>query len=247
VRLRRGREPAPVDAWTPGERALLRRLSSPARIQRFLDGLVYRAEEEAGCPRQVMAERRAHCYDGALLAAAALSELGRPPLLLDMWAVRDDDHVLALFREGGRWGALAKSNFAGLRFREPIFRTLRELVLSYFEDYFNAGGEKTLRAYSGPLHLRQFDRLGWRFRNDFVPYVSDRLDALRHHRLLTRRMERRLSRVDARSLEAGMIGTLEEGVYRHRGAARRPREPSRRALGATGRARRDPGEGQSSG
>jgi hypothetical protein len=183
------------------------------RIQEFLDGLVYRAEEEGVCPRNVMAERRAHCYDGALFAAAALAELGHPPALLDIWAVRDDDHVLAIFREDGFFGAVAKSNFAGLRFREPIFRTTRELVLSYFEDYFNAQREKTMRACSGLLHLRQFDRLGWRFRDEPVPLISDRLDALRHRPLLTRRMERRLSPVDARSLRAGMVGTLRAGVY----------------------------------
>jgi hypothetical protein len=204
------------DAWTKGELALLGGLSSPNKIQEYLDGLVYRVEKRAACPRSVMKERRAHCYDGALFAAAALRRLGHPPLLLDMWAVRDDDHVLALYRADGHYGAIAKSNFVGLRFREPIFRTLRELVLSYFEDYYNTGGEKTLRAYSGPLHLRQFDRLGWMFRDGPLAYISGRLDALEHHRLLTRRMERNLCPVDPRSLEAGMVGTLEAGVYRRR-------------------------------
>jgi hypothetical protein len=169
---------------------------------------------EAVCPRQVMAERRAHCFDGALFAAAALAEQGHPPLLVDLWAVRDDEHVLAVFRADGRLGAVAKSNFTGLRFREPIFRTVRELVLSYFEDYFNLQGEKTLRAHSGPMDLRQFDHLGWRFRDEPVPHISDRLDALVHRRLLTPAMERRLSRVDRRSMKAGMVGTLAAGVYR---------------------------------
>ncbi len=204
------------DAWTKGELALLERLSTPTKIQDYLDGLVYRTEEPGACPRNVMRERRAHCYDGALFAAAALRRLGHPPLLLDMWAVRDDDHVLAVFRVDGHYGAVAKSNFVGLRFREPIFRTLRELVLSYFEDYYNADGEKTLRAYSGLLHLRQFDRLGWMFRDEPIQYISDRLDALEHHPVLTRKMERGLCPVDARSFEAGMLGTLEAGLYKAR-------------------------------
>jgi len=191
----------------------MRRLRSPAGIQRYLDGLAYRAEEAAVCPRQVMAERRAHCFDGALFAAAALREFGHPPLLLDLWAERDDDHVLAIFRVDGRFGAVAKSNFVGLRFREPIFRTLRELALSYFEDYFNTDGEKTLRAYSGLLHLRQFDRQRWMFRDEPLPGISDRLDALRHHPLLTPRMKRRLAPVDRRSLQAGMLGTSRAGLY----------------------------------
>ena len=184
------------------------------RIQEWLDALPYRSEDRAAAPRNVMAERRAHCYDGALFAAAALRRLGHPPLLLDMWAVRDDDHVLAVFRANGSFGAVAKSNFVGLRFREPIYRTLRELVLSYFEDYFNAAGEKTLRAYSGLLHLRQFDRLGWMFRDDHLQYISDRLDALKHHPVLTRRMERDLHGVDPRSLRAGMLGTVRAGLYK---------------------------------
>jgi hypothetical protein len=208
------RGPQATWAWTRGESALLRKLSTPARIQDWLDNLEYRSEMEAGCPRHVMEERRAHCYDGALLAAAALAELGHPPLLVDMWAVRDDEHVLAVFRADGHLGAVAKSNFTGLRFREPIFRTLRELVLSYFEDYFNMEGEKTLRAYSGLLDLRRFDRLGWRFRDEPVPFISDQLDALVHRRILTPAMERRLSPVDRRSRKAGMVGTLASGIYR---------------------------------
>ena len=202
------------DAWTKGELSILRRLSSPYRIQRYVDALAYRAEDDPGCPRRVMAERTANCYDGAIFAAAALRRIGYPPLLLDMWAVRDDDHVLAVFEEAGHFGAVAKSNFVGLRFREPVYRTLRELVLSYFEDYFNADGEKTLRQWSGLLDLRRFDHLNWTFSDEHLQYISDRLDALPHHALLTKGMERRLSPVDPRSLEAGMLGTLAEGLYR---------------------------------
>jgi hypothetical protein len=234
---------APAVGWTRDERALLRRLSTPAKIQEYLDGLVYRAEDRAACPRNVVREGRAHCYDGAILAAAALAEHGHPPLLLDMWAVRDDDHVLAIYRRDGHFGAIAKSNFAGLRFREPIYRTLRELVLSYFELYFNAEGEKTLRAFSGLLDLSRFDALGWRFDDEPLPYLSDRLDGLPHRPILTRAMERRLRPVDPRSKEAGMVGTLPEGVYGAKvakGAAPTPRRPScvaspRRAAGSASR------------
>jgi hypothetical protein len=199
--------------WTKAELAVLRRLSSPERIQRYLDGLAYRAEDAAACPRRVLVERRAHCMDGALFGAAALRRLGHPPALLDLRAVRDDDHVLAVYRERGGWGAVAKSNFVGLRYREPIHRTLRELVLSYFEQYFNLDGEKTLREFSSPLSLRQFDRLGWQFRDEPIPGIAERLDALRHRRLLTPAQERRLAPVDPRSMEGGMVGTVAEGVY----------------------------------
>jgi hypothetical protein len=135
-------------------------------------------------------------------------------MLLDLRAVRDDDHVLAIFRSGRCLGAVAKSNFVGLRYREPIFRSARELVLSYFEDYFNLQGEKTLREYSPLLSLRQFDRLGWEFRDEPLPYLSDRLDGLRHRRLLTPAQERRLVRLDPRSMAGGMVGTRRAGAYR---------------------------------
>jgi hypothetical protein len=178
-----------------------------------VDALAYRAEDDPGSPRRVLEERRANCFDGAIFAAAALRRIGHPPLLLDMWAERDDDHVLAVFRSRGHWGAVAKSNFAGLRFREPVYRTLRELAMSYFEDYFNARGERTLRAYGGPLSLVQFDRLRWTWEDTHLQHISDRLDALVHHRILTPAMRRALTRVDPRSRKAGMLGTDPAGLY----------------------------------
>ena len=150
----------PPAAWTRAELAVLRRLRSPGRIQDFLDGLAYRTEDLPASPRRVLAERRAHCFDGALFAAAALRLAGHKPLLVDLQAVRDDDHVLAVYRDRGRWGALAKSNFSGLRFRDPIFRDLRELAASYFEDYFNLRGEKTLRNFSVPFDLSRREPRG---------------------------------------------------------------------------------------
>ena len=200
-------------AWTRAELAALRPLRTPGRIQSFVDALAYRAEDDPGSPRRVLAERRANCYDGALFAAAALRRLGHRPVLVDLQAVRDDDHVLAAFRERGHWGAVAKSNFAGLRFREPVFRSVRELALSYFEDYFNLKGEKTLRNYSVPFDLSRLDALEWTFRDDHLRDIAGRLDGSRHHRLLTPEMERALRRVDARSLQAGLVGTDMAGVH----------------------------------
>jgi len=202
----------PPAAWTRAELAVLRRLRSPGRIQDFLDGLAYRTEDLPACPRRVLAERRAHCFDGALFAAAALRLSGHRPLLVDLQAVRDDDHVLAVYRDRGRWGAVAKSNFSGLRFRDPIFRDLRELAASYFEDYFNLKGEKTLRNYSVPFDLSRFDRLGWTFDETHLPAIAGRLDGSRHFPLLRPRGERALRRVDARSFEAGTLGTDMAGV-----------------------------------
>ena len=204
--------PAPPD-WSRPERATLRRLSTPRRIQDLLDGLAYRAEDDPASPQRALAERRAHCFDGALLAAAALRFHGAPPLLLDLRAVRDDDHVLAVFRVRGRWGAVAKSNFAGLRYRDPIHRTPRELALSYFDDYFNLEGEKTLREHSGPFDLSRFDALDWTFRDDHLQDIAGRLDGARHFRLLDRGAERLLRPVDERSLRSGTFGADRKGLH----------------------------------
>src|SRR5437588_372554 len=145
-------------------RKVLRTLSTPAKIQRYLDDLPYNKEkdgETCRSPRLVIEHNTAHCFEGALFAAAALRMAGHPPLILDLEAVRDDDHVISVYRTNGYWGAIGKSNYAGLRFRSPVYRTLRELALSFFEHYYNLKGEKTLRAYSRPVNLTRFDRIGW--------------------------------------------------------------------------------------
>ena len=118
---------------------------------------------------------------------------GYPPLLVDLEAVRDDDHVLAVFRRGGHWGALAKSNYSGLRYREPVYRTLRELAMSYFEHYFNLKGEKTLRRYSRPVNLARFDRIGWMTSEEDVWAIPEHLVTISHTPLLSREQERSLA------------------------------------------------------
>jgi len=201
-----------LDGFDRGERAVYRRLTSPEKIQRFLDELEYNKEPDGPTcrsPRRVLEDRLAHCMEGALMAAAALRVMGRPPLLIDLEAVRDDDHVLAVFRQRGHWGALAKSNYAGLRFREPVYRTLRELVMSYFEHYFNLAGEKTLRRYSRPVNLKRFDRIGWMTSQEDVWAIPEYLTTISHTPLLTRELERSLSRVDERLMAAGQVGTVK--------------------------------------
>ncbi|MGB9880793.1 MAG: hypothetical protein ACPLRM_08530, partial [Anaerolineae bacterium] len=134
--------------WTEEERAFLAQLDSPWKIQEYLDSIPYNTDHQTRSPRRVMRDGKAHCMEGALFAAAALYFHGQPPLILDLKAVDDDDHVIAIFRVHGLIGAIAKSNFSLLRFREPIYRNYRELALSYFEPYYNMYAERTLRAYS---------------------------------------------------------------------------------------------------
>lgn len=197
-----------IGGWTSYEIRSLRALRSPAGIQRALDAMPYHLASTAWSPRRVLLTRTAHCLEGAIFGAAALRVLGFPPLLLDLEAVQDTDHVLAVWREGGGWGAIAKSNFSGLRFRAPVYRTLRELVMSYFEGYVNLRGERTLRAYSRPLSLARFDRShpNWETAESDLWFVAEHLATVPHARLLTRPMERRLGRVDRRSLQAGLVG-----------------------------------------
>jgi hypothetical protein len=197
---------------TPGERAVYRRLNTPEKIQRFLDEKIGYNKEPGGptCygPRLVLRNRVAHCMEGALFGAAALRMNGFEPLLLDFEAVRDDDHVLAIFRVRGGWGAVAKSNYSGLRYREPVYRSLRELAMSYFEHYYNLRGEKTLRTYSRPVNLRRFDRLNWMTSEEQVWQIPEYLLSISHRPVLTRAMERNLSRMDKRTFGAGRYGAV---------------------------------------
>jgi hypothetical protein len=202
-------------ALSKTERTLMAKLNSPSRIQAFLDGFAYSTEEVYRCPLRVLRERIAHCFDGALFAAAALRRIGFPPLLLEMLPNdRDDDHMLALYKMNGHWGAVAKSNFVGLRFREPIYRTLRELVMSYFEQFYNVEREKTMRSYTLPLHLKAFDKWNWMTSDDSLERIAKKVDKSRKVPLITQSMISQLSLVDERSYRAGLLGANEAGLYR---------------------------------
>ena len=191
---------------SPADLRTLRALKTPARIQKFIDALEYQYADTAGSPQRVLRERKGHCLEGALLAAAALRLNGHPPLVMDLEGVRDDDHVVALYRERGLWGSIAKSNFAGLRFRAPVYRTLRELALSYFEHYYNLRGERTLRSYSVAVNLERLDGRHWMTSEEDVWCVPELLIAARHYPLFPDKVARALPRLDRRSFEAGMHG-----------------------------------------
>jgi len=201
----------PSFGFTAAELRRLRALRTPYGIQRALDAMPYHHASTAWSPRRVLRERTAHCLEGAVFAAAALRVLGLPPLLLDLEAVQDTDHVLAVYRVRGHWGAIAKSNFSGLRYREPVHRSLRELVMSYFDGYINLRGERTLRAFSRPVNLARFDRTrpGWAVADGDLWWIPEHLLEIRHTRLLSPAMIRALSRVDRRALAAGLVGYRE--------------------------------------
>ena len=199
------------DEWVrrAGELPLL---ASPVGIQALLDGLPYNPGATTRSPARVLAEGTANCMEGALFAAACLERIGHAPRLVNIVAVRDDDHVLAIFRQAGCYGSLAKSNYTGLRYRNPVYRTVRELVLSYFEDYFNQLGELTMRGYTRPLDLRGRRFRGWQVADD-IDYLSDALDAQPQNRVLPAGGETRLRDADALLLRAGLLGSDPAGLY----------------------------------
>jgi hypothetical protein len=202
-------------ALTKPEQERMAQLTTPRKIQDFLDRLPYSVESIYRCPLRVFREHTAHCFDGALFGAAALRCLGYPALVLNMTAIsEDDDHLLAPYKHDGHWGAVAKSNFVGLRFREPIYRNLRELVMSYFEQFYSVERKKSLRSYTVPLNLRVFDKLNWMKSDEPLERVGERLDEIRKVSLLTRRMIAGLSLVDELSYKAGLLGANKAGLYR---------------------------------
>src|SRR5450631_4761901 len=170
--------------FTPVELRKLRSLKDPHGIQRFLDDMPYHLADTAWSPRRVLRENTSHCFEGATFAAAALRVNGYPPLVIDLEAEHDTDHVIAVYKQHGHWGAIAKSNYTGCRYREPVYRTLRELALSYFHIYFNLRGERTLRRYSRPVNLRRFDRDQWMTSEKNIWVVPNHLCDIPHTPLL---------------------------------------------------------------
>ena len=186
--------------------AVLRRLDSPQKIQAFLIRLKQNFELDGDTCRpvgEVLRTGRAHCIEGAMLAACALWVHGEPPLVMDMRAERDYDHVVALFRRHGRWGAISKTNGIGLRWRDPVYRDLRELAISYFHEYANRREQKTLREFSVPFDLRRVDTAVWVSGTKNAWSVCDALDELRHFRLLSRRSAREVTRRDPFERQVG--------------------------------------------
>jgi hypothetical protein len=191
--------------FSRAELRTLRAFKTPAGIQRFLDELPYNLKYDARSPKKVLQDRTASCLEGGIFAAAALRVLGFPPLIFDLEADRDTDHVIAIFKVRGAWGALAKSNFTGCRYREPVYRTLRELAMSYFNVYFNLRFERTLRRYSRAVNLARFDRLRWMTTEKPIWFIAEHLCEIPHIPLLTRAMEKRLTRVDPRTVKGEMV------------------------------------------
>ncbi len=197
-----------VGSFTKRENSLMRKLNTPAKVQDFLGGLPFNFEkggETLKSPILTLRTRKAHCFEGALLGAYILSLHDFPPLILHLKATKEDyDHVIALFKIKGLWGALSKTNHAVLRYREPVYKSIHELVISYFHEYFLNNGQKTLRQYSEPLNLNIFGK-DWMTEEGDLWKVDKKLDKIKHFSILQKTTIRNLRKADRVEIRAGKI------------------------------------------
>ena len=192
------------------EMAVFQRLNTPKKIQDFLNKIPTNFEpgrETVLSPRMVLRENRAHCMEGAMFAATALRFKGHKPLIVDLTSVKNDyDHVITVFKHKGHWGAISKTNHAVLRYREPVYKNIRELVMSYFHEYFtNHDGKKTLRSYSRPVDLSRFDKQGWMTAEQDIWYVPEYLLEVAHLPILSRSQIAFLRKADPIEVKAGSL------------------------------------------
>jgi len=188
---------------------ILKGLNTPGKIQDFLNRIPINFEEKGDTcmsPRMVLKNRKAHCIEGAMLAAAALRVHGEKPLVVDMTATKKDfDHVICVFKKDGKWGAIGKTNHPVLRYREPVYKSIRELVMSFFHEYFDDDGKKNLRSYSAPVDLSRFDHFNWMASEEDIWYIPDYLEKIKHFPILTRSQIAGLRKADRVELDAGDI------------------------------------------
>jgi hypothetical protein len=200
--------------WTPEEKRFLKSLSTPEKIQSYVDSLIYNPEEASLSPRYVMLSGDGHCLEGALLAAAALEFQGHPPMLVDFQAHDDDHHVITVYKTRSGWGSIGKSNTTLLAGRFPFYRNIRELVMSYFDFYFNVKGRPSLYAYSEPINLRHFNHLNWRTSDENLVDLGKSLSDFPHYELLSIRELKCLPSVPKRIVDACLLGANPDGLFR---------------------------------
>jgi hypothetical protein len=199
--------------WTPSEKKFLKALSTPEKIQTYLDDIVYNAVDDAVSPRYVMMTHDGHCLEGGLLAACALELQGHPPLMVSLMAEEDDHHVLTVFKTKTGWGSLSKSNTTLLRGRDPVYSSIRELVMSYFEFYFNVQGNKSLYAYSNPINLNNYNHWNWRTSDENLVGLGISFNDVTHYELVDHKLLKKLPKVRAKIKDACFLGADPDGLY----------------------------------
>lgn len=194
--------------YTKEEIKLFKKLNTPQKIQDYLNSLPFNFDERAGSclsPRMVLQNNKADCIEGAIFAAAVLEFHGEKPLVVDLRTVKkpfDYDHVVAIFKKDGYFGAISKTNHSVLRYRDPIYKNIRELVMSFFHEYFLPNGAKSLREYSEPFNLNYFNKLDWRTSEKNLSEVMDHLDKIKHKSILTNKQIKHLRKADSIEIEA---------------------------------------------
>lgn len=199
--------------WLPSEKEFFRKLNTPEKIQAHLDQLAYNTVNAACSPRYVIMTNDGHCLEGGLLAAAALEFHGHKPLMVDLQAERDDHHVLTVYKMKSGWGSLSKSNTTLLRGRDPVFRNVRELVMSYFEFYFNLRGQKSLYAYTDPIDLNRYNHWNWRTSDDDLDKMGQTFSDETHYELIGLRQLKKLPIVQKNIQDACFLGADPDGLY----------------------------------
>lgn len=192
--------------YTKEEIKLFKNLNTPAKVQDYLNSLKHNPKDTWHSPRQVIKTKKAYCIEGAILAASIFQFHKQKPLLLDIRGKSPDvDHVLALFKQNGYWGAVSKTNHAVLRYREPIYKSIRELVLSYFHEYFLDNGKKTLRDYSLPVNLNKFNKKNWQTSQEDLGYIAEYIDDVKHYKILKPWQIKNLRKADKIEIQAGKL------------------------------------------
>jgi len=202
------------ETFSLNELKSLHKFKSPKDIQLFLNNTEYNSEYITNSPRKVLHIKKANCFEGALFAAAALRVQGYKPMIIDMMSENDDDHVIAIFKQGNYYGAVAKSNTKLLRYREPVYKTLRELIMSYFDFYFNVNGQMSLRSYSNPVNLSRFDKYSWMTTDEDLEFISDYLYQIKHHVILSRKQIKALNTADKDIVNLCFTDSIAEGLFK---------------------------------
>ena len=198
----------------PSQKTIFTSLKNPSAIQEYLDSIPYRVEDDNCCALSVFRDGKAHCFDGSLFAAAALNQIGFQPVVVQMLPENDDDHMLSIYKRNGRFGAVAKSNYVGLRSREPVYGSIRELVMSYFNDFYNLDSMFSLRAYTLPINLNHYDRYDWMASDAGAQVIVKRLHDIRKIRLLPSQVIADLAPINPISYKVGMAITNLDGVFK---------------------------------
>jgi len=210
------RRPFPSHLFTKSELAKLKNLNTLEKISNHLESMPYDAYDGYRCVKETLGLGKAHCAGGALLAAACLWYHGFEPCLVSLEAEKDDSHFICVYTINGYWGSLSKSNFTTLRSRDPVFKTVRELIMSYWNFYFNLEGYKSLRTFTRPITLSQSDgNTEWLdgIGKD-LDWVDEIFEDKKEYSLVPKTQLKYMLTANKSQLNASLLGANYDGLYK---------------------------------